>query len=191
MGNCNNGNVGKKIKQIREFHNLSIEELGERAGISSELVRQIEEDQAYPSLSPLIKIARALGVRLGTFLDDEITTNCVIVREEERKKVMRFPSRETKVGDLNFESLGFNKKDRYMEPFLITIDPAEEGNPVISSHEGEEFLYILEGEVIVTYGNETHTLRPGDSIYYDSVVPHNVRSNGCPAKFIAVIYTPV
>ena len=185
------GNVGKKIKQFRESSNLSIDELAERAGLSPELVEQIEERQAYPSLTPLIKIARALGVRLGTFLDDEITSNCVIVKKEDKRKIMRFPSAETKVGDLNFESLGFNKKDRYMEPFLISIDPLEESDPLISSHEGEEFLYVLEGQVVVSYGDETHILSPGDSIYYDSVVPHNVRSNGEPAKFIAVVYTPL
>jgi len=183
--------VGKKIKQLREFQNVTVEELAERAGLSSELIKQIENAQAYPSLAPLIKIARALGVRLGTFLDDEITTNCVVVRKENKRRVMRFPSKETKVGDLNFESLGYNKKDRYMEPFLITIDPSNENNPQMSSHEGEEFLYLLEGELVITYGKETYNLKPGDSIYYDSVVPHNVRSNGKPAKFIAVVYTPV
>jgi len=191
MAVTSSSNVGRKIKQLREFQNISIEELAERAGLSSKLVKQIEEEQAYPSLGPLIKIARALGVRLGTFLDDEITSNCVVVKKEDKRKVMRFPSKETRVGDLNFESLGFNKKDRYMEPFLITIDPGDENEPIISTHEGEEFLYILEGEVVVTCGNETHVLKPGDSIYYDSVLPHNVRSNGKPAKFLAVVYTPV
>ncbi|MGI6554760.1 MAG: helix-turn-helix domain-containing protein [Bacillota bacterium] len=186
-----NGQVGEKIKQIREFQNVTVEELGERSGLSVELIKQIEEDQAYPSLSPLIKIARALGVRLGTFLDDDVQSNCVLVRKDEHRKAVRFPSRETKVGDLNFESLGYNKKDRYMEPFLITIDPEESKDPLISSHEGEEFLYVLEGEVIVTYGQETYVLGPGDSIYYDSVVPHNVRGGTEPAKFVAVVYTPV
>lgn len=186
-----NGQVGEKIKQIREFQNVTVEELGERSGLSVELIKQIEEDQAYPSLSPLIKIARALGVRLGTFLDDDVQSNCVLVRKDEHRKAVRFPSRETKVGDLNFESLGYNKKDRYMEPFLITIDPEESKAPLISSHEGEEFLYVLEGEVIVTYGQETYVLGPGDSIYYDSVVPHNVRGGTEPAKFVAVVYTPV
>jgi len=185
-----NGSVGRKIKQTREFQNVSAEALASRAGLPVELVEQIEESHAYPSLTPLIKIARALGVRLGTFLDDEITSNCVVVRREDHKKVMRFPSKETRVGDLDFESLGFNKKDRYMEPFLITIDPTDPGDPVISTHEGEEFLYVLEGELVVSYGSETYVLNPGDNIYYDSVVPHNVRSNGS-AKFLAVIYTPV
>lgn len=186
-----NGQVGEKIKQIREFQNVSLEELGARAGLSVELVKQIEEAQAYPSLSPLIKIARALGVRLGTFLDDDVQSNCVLVRKEEHRKAVRFPSKETRVGDLDFEPLGFNKRDRYMEPFLISIDPEESKDPLISTHEGEEFLYVLEGEVVVTYGKETHILLPGDSIYYDSVVPHNVRGGSQPAKFVAVVYTPI
>lgn len=185
------GQVGEKIKQIREFQNVSLEELGARSGLSVELIKQIEDAQAYPSLSPLIKIARALGVRLGTFLDDDVSSNCVLVKKDEHRKTVRFTSKETKVGDLDFEPLGYNKRDRYMEPFLITADPEESKEPLISSHEGEEFLYVLEGELVVTYGKDTYILEPGDSIYYDSVVPHNVRAGARPAKFVAVVYTPL
>lgn len=185
------GQVGEKIRQIREFQNVSLKELGARSGLSLELIKQIEEEKAYPSLSPLIKIARALGVRLGTFLDDDVESNCVLVKKDEHCETERFPSKETKVGDLHFEPLGFNKRDRYMEPFLITATPEESKDPLISTHEGEEFLYILEGEIIVTYGKEIYVLKPGDSIYYDSVVPHNVRCGAEPAKFVAVVYTPL
>ena len=62
--------VGLKIKGIRETKNLSIEEIAERSGLSADQIRSIESDQNLPSLGPLIKIARALGVRLGTFMDD-------------------------------------------------------------------------------------------------------------------------
>ena len=66
----NNTVVGSKIKAIRESKNLSIEEIAERSGLTADQIISIENDQNLPSLGPLIKIARALGVRLGTFMDD-------------------------------------------------------------------------------------------------------------------------
>jgi mannose-6-phosphate isomerase-like protein (cupin superfamily) len=78
-----------------------------------------------------------------------------------------------------------------MEPFLIEIHPssAEEAKP--SAHEGEEFLYVFSGDVEVVYGAEIYRLAAGDSIYYDSIVAHNVHSTGSrPARVLAVVYAP-
>lgn len=77
----NHSIVGFKIKGIRESKNLSIEEISERSGLSIDQITSIENDQFLPSLGPLIKIARALGVRLGTFLDDSDELGPVICRK--------------------------------------------------------------------------------------------------------------
>ena len=78
--------VGSKIKGIRETKNLSIEEIAESSGLSVEQITSIENDQNLPSLGPLIKIARALGVRLGTFMDDNDALGPVVCRAEDREK---------------------------------------------------------------------------------------------------------
>ena len=79
-----------------------------------------------------------------------------------------------------------------MEPFLIDVAPSEDGvDFVLSTHEGEEFIYVLEGILEINYGKNTYILEEGDSIYYDSIVPHQVRAhNGQNAKFLACVYTP-
>lgn len=78
-----------------------------------------------------------------------------------------------------------------MEPFLIDVHPAGEEQCAPSSHEGEEFIYVLSGEIEVSYGQERYRLSEGDSIYYDSVVPHDVHGVGNgSARILAVVYTP-
>ena len=79
-----------------------------------------------------------------------------------------------------------------MEPFIVDVEPTEESNFSLSSHEGEEFIYVMEGAVEVCHGKKCHLIKAGDSIYYDSIVPHHVHGyQGQAAKILAVIYTPI
>ena len=78
-----------------------------------------------------------------------------------------------------------------MEPFIVDIEPGLQSDHMLSSHEGEEFIYVLEGEVEINYGKETYTLAKGDSIYLDSIVLHNVHAaNQNSARILAVVYAP-
>jgi quercetin dioxygenase-like cupin family protein len=78
-----------------------------------------------------------------------------------------------------------------MEPFLIDIHPLSAQAARPSAHEGEEFMYVLSGEVEVTYGKDLYRLKAGDSIYYDSIVPHHVHTAGEEeARVVAVVYAP-
>jgi transcriptional regulator with XRE-family HTH domain len=184
--------VGEKIKQIREMKKVSLDELAERSGMEISLIQKIEQDKNVPSLAPLIKIARALGVRLGTFLDDSDSYGPVVVRSGEHHKGVRFTSQTSEAREhLNFFSLAFDKAGRNMEPFIVEIEPGTKSDYMLSSHEGEEFIYVLEGEVEINYGKETYQLSKGDSIYLDSIVLHNVHAgNNQPAKILAVVYAP-
>ncbi len=184
--------LGEKVRSIRESRSMTAEQLADRADLDAEHVRQIESGALIPSLSPLIRIARALGVRLGTFLDDQEQVGPVISRAGAHEAVVRFSGRERpNRSDLDFFSLAANKTGRHMEPFLIDIHPASAQDAQASTHEGEEFVYVLSGEVEIEYGKDTYRLRPGDSIYYDSIVPHHVHSAGDQeAKVIGVVYAP-
>ena len=94
-------------------------------------------------------------------------------------------------GVLDFFSLAEGKTSRHMEPFMITVNPADLGSHSLSSHEGEEFVYVLNGAIEIEYGKDLHVLVPGDSIYYDSIVPHQLRAHGdVPARILAVVYAP-
>ena len=186
--------IGRKVKSIRESKNLTVGEVAERAGISNEQIERIEGDIELPSLAPLIKIARVLGVRLGTFLDDQTELGPVISRAKDirDRSAMRFTN-DSKVArkHMEYHALSQDKTGRHMEPFLIDIDASTGADFSLSSHEGEEFIYVLEGTVEINYGKEKYILEAGDSIYYDSIVAHHVNAfDSDPAKILGVVYTP-
>jgi len=186
--------VGFKIKGIRESKKLSIEEIAERSGLSADQIASIENDQYLPSLGPLIKIARALGVRLGTFLDDNDELGPVICRKEDRERnnSISFSNNATEARkNMVYHSLARQKAGRNMEPFIIDIQPSEERTFKLSAHEGEEFIYVMSGEVEIEYGKERYVLNAGDSIFYDSIVEHHVHgADGKSAQILAVVYIP-
>ncbi|MDI9386209.1 MAG: XRE family transcriptional regulator [Spirochaetota bacterium] len=188
----NKNSLGKKVQLFREMRNLSLEEVSKRSGLCVDEIQKIENGDLIPSLTPLIKIARVLGTRLGSFLDDDENLGPVVTRKETHTSITRFSNRDGAVSsDLDFFSLAQNKTSRHMEPFLIDIHPLSEKEYRMSSHEGEECIYVLSGSIEVKYGSETHVLNEGDSIYYDSIVEHHVHSaSGEAAKILAVIYTP-
>ena len=162
----NKNKIGEKIKTLMEVRNVSLDELANDSDVNIELVEKILNGEIIPSLTPLTKIARVLGVRIGTFIDDDEQTGPLVVRK--------------------------GKSDRNMEPFIIDFKVDAEESHELSSHEGEEFLYVLEGTIEVIYGQNNYVLETGDSIYYDSIVSHHVHSsNDETAKILAVIYTPV
>jgi len=183
--------VGAKLTTLRQSHGLSQEELAARAGCDVETVIQIENDSVVPSLAPLIKLTRALGLRLGTLLDDDKGLGPVVTRTGDIETSDRVISLETGTEDapLDFYSLADGKISRHMDPFLIDVAPNQER--AMSTHEGEEFIYAMDGRIEVEYGKDTFVLEPGDSIYYDSIVPHQVRcSSEKPGKILAVVYAP-
>ncbi len=110
-----------------------------------------------------------------TFLEKAHEDPYTIVRKDERKTVSRFASKEGVKYGYSYGSLGFDMKNRHMEPFIVTLEPATIKTSKTSTHEGEEFIYVLEGEMEVILGNHRDILYPGDSIYYDSTVPHRVQ----------------
>ena len=183
--------VGPRIAKFMARNDISIEGLVERTGLSATMLTSIRDDGVCPSLGPLVKIARALGVRLGTFLDDQGSVDPLIVRQSEHVPACRTLRDEDQPAASRFYSLGRGKTDRHMEPFFIELLPGPDRNRELSSHEGEEFLVVIQGSVEVVYGKETHTLAVGDSIYYNSIVPHHVGCVGeSPAAIYAVLYIP-
>jgi transcriptional regulator with XRE-family HTH domain len=188
----NSRNVGEKIKYLRESKNITREQLSERSGLNIEQIVSIEETANLPSLAPLIKIARVLGIRLGTFLDDNDELGPVVTRKADKGESIGFSNNAVeKRKNMDYYSLSKAKSGRHMEPFLIDIMPSE-AEFTLSSHEGEEFIYVLEGLIEINYGKDIYVLEPGDSIYYDSIVAHHVHA--CPntaAKILAVVYTPL
>ncbi|WP_319511280.1 XRE family transcriptional regulator [uncultured Draconibacterium sp.] len=185
--------VGQKIKEFREFRQLSREDLAIQANLDSGQLQLIEDEGNVPSLGVLIKISRAMGVRIGTFLDDQEKIGPALVNAGNAEETLSFSTKDESTREhLNFFSLAQAKAGRHMEPFLVDIEPSEESDYKLSSHEGEEFIYVLEGSIEINYGKEVYLLQKGDTIYLDSVVAHNIHAAGeQAAKILAVVYTPV
>jgi transcriptional regulator with XRE-family HTH domain len=185
------GKINQRITYFMEQRKMDMEALSQKTGLDIELIDTMLTQDLYPPLGPLMKIARALGVRLGTFLDDQKSCDPYIVRKSERESQFSVPAGKNKPAALNFFALGTGKTDRHMEPFFIEILPDSAKEKILSSHEGEEFIAVIKGSIEIIYGKETQVLNEGDSAYYNSIVPHYVSCVGDDkAKIHAVIYIP-
>jgi transcriptional regulator with XRE-family HTH domain len=183
--------IGEKVRELREKKGLSLQDMANRTGYTSALLSQVENHLISPPLGALIKIAKALEVKVGTFFGEEPRESYAIVRRDERKHISRYASKEGVSYGYAYESLGFDKKDRQMEPFLVTLEPATVKSEKLSTHDGEEFIFVLEGEMEAILGGHKDVLHPGDSIYYDSTIPHKVQCHrDIPTRILAVIWTP-
>jgi transcriptional regulator with XRE-family HTH domain len=182
--------VGLRIRNTRESKRMSIEELSKRTGLPAAFLRQLESEDLYPSIGPLLRIARALGMRPATLMDDQVVPDPLVMRASDRQQELSAAAAKGAPALLRFHSLGRGKADRHMEPFLIEVSAESEKDRTPSTHDGEEFLVVVSGEVQVIYGDQTHRLKPGDSIFYDSSVPHNVSAVGGDASIYAVLYVP-
>jgi transcriptional regulator with XRE-family HTH domain len=183
-------NIGEKIKKLRLDKNIDLPKLAELTGFSTALLSQMENHLISPPLSSLGKIAGALGVEMGYFFGSSSDVDFTIVRRNERRPISRVASKQGVNYGYSYESLAYEQKNRHMEPFLVSLEPATVKNRHAYSHEGEEFIFVLEGKMEITLGDHTDILEAGDSIYFNSLIPHRVQcSEGLETKIVAVIYT--
>ncbi len=186
--------IGEKIKRLREGANLSQEQLAAKIGIAGEELKRIEDDLISPTLGVLVKVCDGLGVRMGHFFNEGPRKFYSLFRAGEDRSTTRFASKSGADFGYVYHSLGSEKRNRSMEPFLITIKPPSnpDARPTeleeLATHSGEEFMFVLNGQIEVSLGEEKFLLQPGDSIYYDATVPHRVVHIGEEAaKVLAVI----
>jgi transcriptional regulator with XRE-family HTH domain len=184
--------IGERIAGLRTFKNIDTAQLAMRTGLDEKQITLIESGHNLPSLGVLIRISRVLGVRLGTFLDDDDKAGPSIVKANQLKSAVSFSTNNPSTREhISFYSLAPDKAGRHMEPFLIEIRPGQETQLPKSTHEGEEFIFVMEGAIRVEYGKNSYIIEKGDSIYLDSVVEHLVTAHGSAiAKALAVVYIP-
>jgi len=180
--------LGDRIRRARETRGLTLKDLSSRTGIRLEALEQIEANEMIAPLGELIKLGKALEMKMGYFISPGVEKPMTIVRREARPKVSRYGMKLSEEYGYSYESLAPEKADRYMEPFLVTLMPTHAQE--LSAHDGQEFIFILEGEMRAQVGQQVEILRAGDAIYYDSTHPHLVKCAGDkPTKILAVLYT--
>ena len=178
--------IGRRIKMMRQEKGLSLAELSNLTGFNIDLLSQIEENRVQPQLGTVMKLSKALDSafsRLVSGVGDKIYS---VTRKDERKIVSRSTSRKGQRQIYTYRSLAPEVKGRHMEALVVQLD--ENPDEEMSVHGGEEFIYVLDGRVSLTIGNDHFDLEPGDSVYYLSTTPHLVASKGGKATILAVIY---
>jgi len=184
-----NVTVGKRIQNLRVTKGLTLSEVAAKVGSNEKYLADIENQRVAPPLGDIVSLANVFQVSIGEIFGDQADSPFCLVRSQNRPKVPRFSAVGSKTGGYTYESLGYQKQNRQMEPFLVTLAPTEVHQTEPNQHAGEEILFVLEGQVKVELGEHTDILNSGDSIYYDSTLPHIVScQGGSPARILAVIY---
>lgn len=181
--------VGEKIRHMRSNKGLGLQQLAEKTGLSKPLISQIENEQVSPPISTLLKIANSLDTDISFFFQDQVReVKTAVVRSNERViSPRRQVQGKAKLG-YTYEALAATKPFKSMEPFLVTFEVKDPDDVIKFSHEGEEFAFVLEGQLEFSSEAETIVLNPGDSLYFDSDQLHGFRAVGdTPAKALITV----
>jgi transcriptional regulator with XRE-family HTH domain len=184
-----NLHIGRKIRELRKKAGLVLQDLSDRTGFSKPLLSQIEKEIVSPPIATLLKISKALGVNIGFFFqDDSPEEKVVLVRSDESKVIdSRYFGREE--SGYYYEALAYKKSKKYMEPFLVEFKRMNAEKLSYFSHEGEEFIYLLEGTLEFRTEDQQYVLYPGDSLYFESSIPHAYRAlERRNARALTVVY---
>ena len=181
-------NIGQKIKALRKERKLTLQDVATETGFSPALISQIENNNVSPPIATLSKIARFFDVKMSYFFEEgEGVTRYEIVRHDERRIVSRVISKDGTKHRYTYKTLSFRKKNKKMEPFLLTVNERAQ-EETLYNHEGEEFLLILKGQAEIILDDERFILDEGDAVYFDSTVKHRLLSkDGEMVQVLAVV----
>jgi len=177
--------ISENIKKLRTQKKLTLQDLADRTGLTKGYLSKVERAQKAPPYSTLTKIATGLGIEITTLLAGDAVPRDVrlfLSRKDKRELI-----RETdQFAGYDYEILAEGKAGKNMEPFIIHA-PWDISRTY--THEGEETIYVMEGQLEFHYGDEVMRLKAGDNVYFDSIVPHVGKSLGDKkAKLLVVIY---
>ncbi|MBN2644982.1 MAG: cupin domain-containing protein [Desulfuromonadaceae bacterium] len=183
--------IGMKIRNFRQDRRLTLQDVADKTGLSKPLLSQIENNQVIPPLATLLRIAKAFGITLNCFFEDERDeTKCILIRAGEQRTRQLRVQHDHRPQPYTYNSRAYGKTRHKMEPFDIEFFAREWSDELLVRHEGEEFLFLLEGEVEFRHGDQTFRLRPGDSVYYDSTEPHGyIAVSEVQPRGLAVLYS--
>lgn len=172
--------IGKKIKKIRLEKKLTLDFLANETGLSKEFIKKVEFGSQRPPVGMLLQISRALGVDSGFLLKEQEDT------EAERKEAYT-----KRTDNYAYSPLTPGAENKHLKAFRITIDAGSAHEGVGFQHEGEEFSYVLKGEVEIAVGDNINRLGPGESLHFNSSIKHDLKNVGdTDAELIVVVYSP-
>ena len=175
--------IGERLKGLRNIMDIPAEKMAENMKLNISEYIAYENGEHDFSFSFLFNAANILGVDVVDIISGETPklTTCALVRKGEGYDINRRAA-------YDYKHLAFTFRKKKAEPFLVTVEPDREGKITLNSHDGQEFNYMLSGKMEFHLNNIVYELNEGDSIYYDSGVPHAMKAVGLqPAKFIAIV----
>jgi len=179
--------LGQKIRALRKDKGMTLDAMSKMTGFEVEMLAQIEKNEIQPQLGIVIKLSKALDSALGRLVSGQGDRLYSITRKNERKATVRSTSSKSGGQKLyTYKSLAPEVKGRHMEALLVQLE--ESPDQEASVHEGEEFIFVLDGVVLLKIGEESFELDPGDSAYYLSTTPHVLSAKGGKATIVAVVY---
>lgn len=168
--------IGSRLKQIRKQSGLTQKRLAEGTGLSSALLSRIENGLTVPSIPTLEMITKTLKVEIGYFFKEEKGDRYIISSCAKRRVILSRNQYNQKPA-YELELLTEGMKDPFMEPFIVSSVGKEE-EVEARTHDGQEFMYVLEGRVKLNLDGEVFLLKKGDAAYWNGVVPHKATSLG-------------
>ncbi|WP_321860705.1 helix-turn-helix domain-containing protein [Burkholderia cenocepacia] len=174
--------LGNKIRSLRQRLKLTLDETATTAGISKPFLSQVERGRATPSITSLVRIAKALGVTMQYFIDTP--TEARSVCRGDALKYFQFADSAN-----SFARLTNPVDGRKLDAILVRI-PAGQSPSEVTTHAGEEFLYVMRGTVVLTLEDCTFMLSPGDTAHYESTTPHAWHNTADEDAVIVWVGTP-
>lgn len=175
--------TGNNIEVIRKRKSYSIEQLAEIVSMDSEYLKELEEKDVEASVSELLKISAALETDISALIyGKEFHEAGITVTRPETRKVVERRKRH------KYESLAPDYSGRHMEPFLVEVFEQDDKDLEYSSHEGEEFHYVVEGSLKIIVDNREYILNQGDTLYFNSSLKHALNAIGGHARILVTIF---
>jgi quercetin dioxygenase-like cupin family protein len=170
--------LGERIRKMRLKQSVDLNQLAEKTGYAAEYLQKIEEGKVSPPVGALIQITRALALDSAALLAQE-------------KKKERRQSYLKRTKSYSYKCLTPDAEDKHLWAYVVTLAPKKDHEMVEYKHEGEEFIYVMEGKVMAQVGAEAHTLKKGESLHFNSALTHNLKNLSTkPTTLLVMVYTP-
>lgn len=175
--------IAMRIEDLREAAEYTVERMAEMLGISAEEYRRYESGEADMSISSLVKLSEIFHVDMTELLTGQAPRlNTLSVTRAGQGRLTDCHDQYV------YKNLAYNFIHRKIEPMYVTVQPEDNKQLTPNSHEGQEFDYILSGTMHIVIGKNDLVLHPGDSVYYDSRMPHAMEATGDePVQFLAIV----
>jgi transcriptional regulator with XRE-family HTH domain len=187
-GDGGSDRFGARLAALRLLNGLSLESLAASSGLTKSYLSKLERGISQPSIATVLKLAKTFGISSGKLLGELPGPDRIsVVRKDER---LPFSRSEGRAG-YAYEAIATQHADKSMTPFVMRPPLRAAGDIDLVTHAGEEFIFVISGEMEIVFADCSHTLAPGDSVYFAASIPHRARSLGkVPAEALVVVCVP-